>query len=85
MYELPTSIFINDIEYTIRNKGDFRMVLDCLAALQDPELENEYKVITALMIFFEVFESYADIHASNMPRDVQFISRINLEQIRTLR
>lgn len=61
MYELPTSIFINDIEYTIRNKGDFRMVLDCLAALQDPELENEYKVITALMIFFEVFESYADI------------------------
>jgi len=55
MFELPISITIEDKEYPIRNKGDFRMVLDCFACLQDVELDEQERVITSLCIF------YADI------------------------
>ena len=52
MFELPTSIWIEDEEYKIRNDGDYRMVLDCFSALQDIELGEEERIITALIIFY---------------------------------
>lgn len=52
MFELPTSITIEDKEYPIRNKGDFRMVLDCFTCLQDVELDEQERVITSLCIFY---------------------------------
>ena len=55
MFELPISITIEGKEYPIRNKGDFRMVLDCFACLQDVELDEQERAITSLCIF------YADI------------------------
>ena len=53
MFELPTSLIIQDKEYSIRNKGDYRMVLDCFSALQDEELEKKERIITSLIIFYD--------------------------------
>lgn len=52
MFELPTSIMIEDREYPIRNNGDFRMVLDCFTCLQDVELDEQERIITSLCIFY---------------------------------
>jgi len=61
MFDLPTSIKLNNKEYPIRNKGDFRMVEDCFLALNDIELEQEYRIATALVIFYEDFTEIEDI------------------------
>lgn len=53
MYSLPTTITIQDKEYSIRNAGDYRMVLDCFSALQDIELSEQERIIASLMIFYE--------------------------------
>lgn len=53
MYELPTEIRIGEQYVPIRNKGDFRMVLECFSALNDIELDQDDRVLTALIIFYE--------------------------------
>ena len=55
MFELPTSVIIEDEEYSIRNEGDYRMVLDCFSAMQDEELPKKERLITSLVIFYESF------------------------------
>ena len=61
MFELPTSITIGEKKHPIRNKGDFRMVLDCFACLQDVELAEQERVITSLCIFYSDITSIDDI------------------------
>lgn len=61
MYEIPTSIEINNKKYNITNKGDYRMVLDCFNALEDAELPKTERIITALIIFYEDFNSIEDV------------------------
>ena len=52
-YSLPTNVEIGGVEYPIRNRGDWRMVLDILAVFTDPELNDEEKFSAALFIFYE--------------------------------
>ena len=61
MYELPTSIIIGDKEFTIRNKGDYRLVLDCFITLDDEELSLEERVLSCLLIFYEDVNEISDI------------------------
>ena len=61
MYEIPTSIHINNIEYRIRNNGDYRMVLDCFSALQDAELTKKERLFACLIIFYQDFNSLEDV------------------------
>ena len=61
MYELQTEVLINDDRYTITNRGDFRMVLDCLAALRDDELSEDYRVLASLLIFYNELDTFEDI------------------------
>ena len=61
MYDLPTSILIEDKEFKIRNKGDFRVILDCFVALNDIELEEDLRITTSLIIFYEDFNSIEDV------------------------
>ena len=61
MYDLPISISVNDKDYAITNKGDFRMVLDCFSALEDVELSEDYRILASLLIFYEDFNDYDDI------------------------
>ena len=61
MYELPTSVTVDDTEYNIRCAGDFRMVLDCFSALNDIEMGEDYRILASLIIFYEDFNSIEDI------------------------
>lgn len=62
MYNIPQSININGQEFPIRNKGDFRMVLDCLVALEDTELTKQERIVTSLIIFYDGMNSVEDLH-----------------------
>lgn len=53
---LPTSVEIDGNTYNIRNKCDYRVVLDVISALNDPELEEQDKIKCALFIFYESVE-----------------------------
>lgn len=61
MFELPTSITIDEKEYNIRNKGDFRMVLDCFSAIEDTELDKSSRIYTCLIIFYDGMTSVEDV------------------------
>jgi hypothetical protein len=56
MYSLPTSVEINGASFGIREKGDFRMVLDCFNALHDTDLTEQERLYSALIIFYEDFD-----------------------------
>ena len=61
MFEIPTSLKAGEAELNIRNKGDYRMVIDCFAALNDVELTKEERVYCALIIFYENFNTLEDL------------------------
>ena len=61
MYELPTTLSVENVTYHIRNKGDYRMVLDCFSALNDVELSSTEMVFSSLIIFFSDFEDVDDL------------------------
>lgn len=61
MFEIPTYIQVGEQSFNIRNKGDFRMVLDCFSALNDVELDKEERLIACLMIFYEDFDEVEDV------------------------
>lgn len=52
MWNLPISVEINGTKYPIRNKCDFRVVLDVISSLSDEELEMEQRVECALFQFY---------------------------------
>lgn len=53
MWDLPLSVNIDGTQYSIRNKCDYRVVLDVICALQDDELSMEERFHCALLIFYE--------------------------------
>lgn len=57
MWEIPTTITLNDKEYPIRNKGDFRMIMDVLSVISDEEYDTSENIIAAAYIFYEDFDS----------------------------
>ena len=61
MYDLPITITVDDKDYAITNKGDFRMVLDCFSALEDVELSEDYRILASLIIFYEDINSKEDV------------------------
>lgn len=65
MYELPTTVTVNDTIYTIRNNGDYRMVLDCFQVLNDVELSEKERIFTFIIIFYEDFDSVEDVLSTN--------------------
>ena len=62
-FTLPTAITISDVDFKIRNKGDYRVVLDCFSALQDIDLPKRNRLITAVVMFYDGFclENVMDI------------------------
>lgn len=61
MYTLPKEIIIDGKTFSIRNDGDYRVILDVIASMQDPELSDEERIIAALMIFYGDINDYNDI------------------------
>ena len=77
MYDLPTSITVENKCYAITNKGDFRMVLDCFSALGDIELGEDYRVLASLLIFYEDFNTIEDI-----PKDENTVKELAVEMMK---
>ena len=64
MWSLPISVEIDGKEYAIRNKCDYRVVLDVISALNDEELEMEHRIECALFIFYEDLTGLKDIQTA---------------------
>lgn len=60
MWDLPIAVDINGKSHPIRNKCDYRVVLDVICALNDNELTDEEKVKCALFIFYEDISAIED-------------------------
>lgn len=74
MYTLPTEFQIEDITLHIRERGDFRVILDCFSALQDSELAQEHRILTALFIFYEDFTTIDEV--SQFPHIEEAITKM---------
>ena len=74
MYELPTSIAIEDRQYQITNNGDYRVILDCFSALSDNELSEDERVLASLLIFYNEFTDLEDI-----PQDKELVKNLITE------
>lgn len=61
MYELPTTVNIDGHEYAVRDGGDFRTILDCISLIQDADLTDVEKAISALMVFLKDFDEPDDV------------------------
>lgn len=72
-YSLPTEIEINGVFYPIRNNGDYRVILDVLAALNDSELDDRQRAGCALFIFYENVDLIEDKQAA-VDEMIRFIS-----------
>lgn len=53
MWDLPLSVEIDGKEFAIRNKCDYRVVLDVISVLKDDNLSQEEKVKCSIFIFYE--------------------------------
>jgi hypothetical protein len=64
MWDLPIAIEINGKSHPIRNKCDYRVVLDVICALNDNELTDEEKIKCALFIFCEDISKIDDFETA---------------------
>ena len=89
MYELPTEIMIGERPYNIRNRGDYRVILDAFSALEDEELEQKERIISALIIFYQDFNDIEDIltcdHVEELAKKMyEFFNgdRVNTDEVK---
>lgn len=64
MWDLPTSVNIDGIEYLITDRCDYRVVLDVFEALNDDELTEQEKIETALYLFYEDLTGCKDLETA---------------------
>ena len=62
MYDLPTSVNLNNQQFKIRNNGDFRVILDCFNAINDITLSEQERLYAALIIFYDGVNSVEDLY-----------------------
>lgn len=73
-YSLPTSVCVDGTEYPIRT--DFRVILDVLCAMNDPELDGRAKSIVLIQIMFPNWQSIPPEHLEECCSQVcKFIDR----------
>lgn len=60
LYDLPKSLTVGGKQYPIRT--DFRAVLDVLTACNDPELDDEAKMLVMLNILLPTWKSIPEEH-----------------------
>lgn len=64
MWTLPTTVSIDGEEHNIRNRCDYRVVLDVICALKDNELSDKEKLQCAVFIFYEDASIITNIEAA---------------------
>ena len=60
-YTLPTQIEVKKERFDIRNRGDYRIVLSCFNILYDNDLNDQEKILTCLLVFYEDFDDVDDL------------------------
>lgn len=60
MWSLPLTVEIHGKQHKIRNKCDYRVVLDVIEVFKDEELGDNEKVMCALTIFYEDITKITD-------------------------
>jgi hypothetical protein len=63
-YDLPLAVKIDGKEFSIREQCDYRIVLRCINALNDLDLDEEQRVQCALIIFYEDYDQIQDIQTA---------------------
>lgn len=63
-WELPLDVEIEGKTFKIRNKCDYKVVLDVISVFNDAELTQEEQLRCALFIFYEDLSGCADVHAA---------------------
>lgn len=66
IYDLPTAVKIDGEEFHIRNDCDYRVVLDCIEALNDKDLTQKEAIQCALFMFYENSYLIKDINTAIM-------------------
>lgn len=61
MFELPITVEIGGAEFSIRSKGDYRLILGIFDILEDAELDENERMICALIAFYEDIDEIEDI------------------------
>ncbi len=64
IWDLPIDVEIDGKKHAIRNKCDYRVVLDVICALNDSELTDEEKIKCALFIFYENISEIEDFEVA---------------------
>lgn len=63
-WDLPIAVEINGTKHPIRNKCDYRVVLDVICAMNDNDLSEEEKIQCALIIFYEDISKIGDLETA---------------------
>ena len=71
MWELPTTISLNNREFKIRT--DYRAILDILIALNDPNFEDDEKTLIVLQILYYDWEDVPNIEEA-VNKGLEFIT-----------
>lgn len=61
IWDLPISVDIDGQSYNIRNECDYRVILDCIVALNDDRLLDSQKIECALFIFYEQYSEIKNL------------------------
>lgn len=84
-WSFPTTIEIFDKEYEIRDKCDYRIILDVIKALTDEQEENDFRMHCAMFIFFETPENLPDPLTSTKSDEIAIIQECINEITRVIR
>lgn len=57
-YGLPTSVTIDDQDFPVRY--DFRVIMDIFEAINDPDMDNQERVIAVLTMFYPDYKNLPD-------------------------
>lgn len=63
-WDLPISVEIDGKEYKIKDKCDYRIVLDVISLLNDEEFDIQLRIKGALMIFYEDLTGLEDFETA---------------------
>ena len=63
-YDLPLAVTIDGVQFKIRERCDYRIVLRCINALNDNELSNKQRLQCALIIFYEDYDQIQDLETA---------------------
>lgn len=67
IYDLPTSVEVEGVEYAIRS--DYRPILDICIALNDPDLNDNERFFVVLGIFYPDFDDMPTEHYEEALRE----------------